>query len=115
MSVKAWALNSWFGRRLSAESGLFASNAAMRSKLSGDAMIAAICPHDDYLYAGHVYIHVMRDIEAPLVVLFGVSHTARRRKIQDVLIFDSHSAWMGPYGECTVSPLREAVMARLPE
>jgi predicted class III extradiol MEMO1 family dioxygenase len=99
----------------SIESALYASNAVKRSKLSGDGMIGAICPHDDYLYAGHVYVHAIREIEAPLVILFGVSHTARRRKIQDVLIFDSHTAWVGPYGECPVSPMRESVTARLPE
>jgi len=81
----------------------------------GGNMVAAICPHDDYLYAGPVYVHVMRHVRAPLVVLFGVSHAARRRGIQGKLIFDSHRAWKGPYGETPVSGLREAVIDALPQ
>ena len=77
-------------------------------------MIGAICPHDDYLYAGRGYVHVMREVKAPRVILFGVSHTARRRGIQDKLIFDDFSAWKSAYGNCPVSPMREEIVAALP-
>lgn len=97
-----------------AERERYHSNVRSFPKMAEDDMIGAIFPHDDYLYAGQVYFHVVREVKAPLAVLFGVSHSARRRGIQDKLIFDKFRAWMGPYGECTVSPLREAVIEALP-
>lgn len=98
----------------SMEAGLYSSNVRSYPCMLGGGMIGAVAPHDDYLYAGPVYVHVMREIKVPLVILFGVSHTARRRNIQDKLIFDSFEAWKGPYGPCRVSPLREAVAEALP-
>ena len=77
-------------------------------------MIGAICPHDDYLYAAPVYVHVMREVRAPLVILFGVCHAARRIGLQGKLIFDDFEAWQGPYGLIPVSSLRERVIDRLP-
>jgi AmmeMemoRadiSam system protein B len=77
-------------------------------------MIGAIAPHDDHLYAGRVYVHAMRRAEAPLAVLVGVCHAGRRKGIEGKLIFDTHEAWAGPYGNCSVSALREEVMDSLP-
>ena len=37
----------------------------------------AICPHDDYTYAGFLYAHVLHSVKAPVVILFGVAHKAR--------------------------------------
>jgi AmmeMemoRadiSam system protein B len=77
-------------------------------------MIGAIVPHDDHLYAGRIYVHAMRRIEAPLAVLVGVCHAGRRKGIEGKLIFDTHAAWVGPYGECGVSALREEIVGSLP-
>ena len=79
-----------------------------------DGIIGAIAPHDDHLYAGRVYVHAMRRIEAPLAVLVGVCHAGRRKGIEGKLIFDTHTAWAGPYGECRVSALRKEVAGSLP-
>ncbi len=98
----------------SLEAGCYASNAADFPPMTKGPMIGAICPHDDYLYAGRGYIHVMREVKAPRVILFGVSHTARRRGIQDKLVFDGFSAWKSAYGNCPVSPMREEIVAALP-
>jgi AmmeMemoRadiSam system protein B len=62
-----------------------------------------------------VYVHALREIETPLVILVGVSHTARRRMVQDKLIFESFDAWRGPYGDCPVSPLRGEIIEALPD
>jgi len=99
----------------SIESARYLSNIAIFPKMSEGSMIGAICPHDDYLYAGHVYTHVMRKVRAPVAILFGVSHTARRRNIQGKLIFDRFEAWKGPYGNSRISSLRESVIERLPK
>ncbi len=77
-------------------------------------LIAAICPHDDYLYAGPVYIHVMREVRAPVIIMFGVSHHARHMGIEGKLIFDDFKAWKSPYGELKISGLREDIIEALP-
>jgi AmmeMemoRadiSam system protein B len=98
----------------SLEAAHYVSNAAAFPLMTHGPMIGGICPHDDYLYAGRGYVHIMREIKAPRVILVGVSHTARRRGIQDKLIFDGFSAWKSAYGNCPVSPVREEIVAALP-
>jgi AmmeMemoRadiSam system protein B len=98
----------------SLEAGRYASNAATFPLMKKAPMIGAICPHDDYLYAGRGYVHVMREIKAPRVILFGVSHTARRRGIQNKLVFGDFSAWKVGGGTCPVSPVRDEIVAALP-
>jgi len=98
----------------SLEGGRFASNAKAFPRMTKEPMIGAICPHDDYLYAGRGYVHVMREVKARRVILFGVSHTARKRGIQGKLIFDDFASWYGPYGRCRVSKLRKDIIKVLP-
>jgi MEMO1 family protein len=98
----------------SLEAPRYASNAAAFPLMTKGPMIGAVCPHDDYLYAGRGYVYVMRELKAPRVILFGVSHTARRRGIQDKLIFEDFAAWNVGGGTCPVSPMREEIVAALP-
>jgi AmmeMemoRadiSam system protein B len=81
---------------------------------SGSPMIGGICPHDDYVYAASAYIKLMKNIQAPLAILIGVSHRARRIGIQGRLVFETFSAWKGPYGNVPVSGIREDIIAALP-
>lgn len=74
----------------------------------------AVSPHDDYAYAGHVYVSVLRNIKAPLVILFGVAHKAKTMNLEDRIVFDSYSYWKGPYGPVKVSDYREEVIRILP-
>jgi len=74
----------------------------------------AICPHDDYLYAGRVYRRIIPLITARTVVLVGVFHKYRRYGARDVMVFDDYRAWRSPDGEIPVSPLRAEVLAQLP-
>lgn len=80
-----------------------------------DCWKAAICPHDDYAYAGYLYPSVLGNIKAHTVILFGVAHKARLMNLKDQLIFDSYDAWKGPYGNVRVSDMREEIIARLPK
>jgi AmmeMemoRadiSam system protein B len=89
-------------------------NARNIQRRTDGPMIGAICPHDDYLYAAPVYAHVMREVQAPLVILIGVCHAARKIGLQGKLIFDDFDAWQGPYGLTPVSSLRERVISLLP-
>jgi AmmeMemoRadiSam system protein B len=83
--------------------------------LGSDARwVAAVCPHDDYVYAGQVYVDALSRLQAKTVILFGVCHKARQFGLEDKLVFDSYTTWRGPYGPVSVSPLREEIMKLLP-
>src|SRR6266487_149595 len=75
----------------------------------------AIAPHDDYAYVGALYPLVLAGVGAGTVIVFGVAHKARQLDLEDQLIFDSFTHWRGPYGDISVSPLRERIMSALPE
>jgi len=75
---------------------------------------AAVCPHDDYYYAGRLYALVLPHIRAKIVVVFGVFHKARVFDCRNKIVFDSFARWRGPYGPVTPSALRDELIARLP-
>lgn len=77
--------------------------------------IAGVCPHDDHLLAGRVYVSLFQNFKARRCVIFGVAHKAKNWGVRDKLIFDSYDYWSGPYGPVTVSSLREEIIRRLPE
>jgi AmmeMemoRadiSam system protein B len=86
------------------------------ANLTEDAgIIAAVCPHDDYYYAGRLYSLLLPRVRARTVLIFGVFHKARVFGCRDKLVFDAFATWHGPYGPVKVSPLRETLIARLPE
>jgi len=79
-------------------------------------IIAAISPHDDYLYAGNIYFPLYKYIKAKEIIIFGVTHGTVRRAMndpRDKLILDDFDLWKGPYGNVAVSPLREMIKNRL--
>jgi len=87
-----------------------------RYGLSPDApVIAGVCPHDDYYYAGRFYSLLVPHIQARTVIVFGVFHKARVFECRDKIVFDAFSAWHGPYGPVKVSALREEILKRLPK
>ncbi len=85
------------------------------SVAAGDRWRMAIAPHDDYAYAGLMYPLVLRNVAAPVVIIFGVAHKARQLDLEDQLVFDSFTHWSGPYGDIAVSSLREKIMTALPQ
>jgi AmmeMemoRadiSam system protein B len=79
-------------------------------------VVAAISPHDDYLYAGRLYRGLFRRIRAKEAVIFGVTHGIVRREIGDpqgVLLLDDFDAWTVPGGSVRVSALRDRIRAGL--
>lgn len=81
-------------------------------------LVAAISPHDDYLYAGNIYYTLYPRIKTKEVVVFGVTHGTVRKAMndpKDVLIFDDYDEWQGPYGNVKVSPLRDFLKSKLDE
>lgn len=75
---------------------------------------ASICPHDDHIYAGPVYVAALKGLRAKTVVVFGVCHKAKALGLRDRLVFDDFERWRGPYGPVPVSSLREEIEQRLP-
>jgi AmmeMemoRadiSam system protein B len=78
------------------------------------ALAAAVCPHDDYYYAGRLYELLVPHVKAKTVILVGVFHKARVFDCRDTLVFEDFAAWRGPYGPVPVSALRSELLARLP-
>lgn len=80
------------------------------------SIIAAISPHDDYLYAGNIYYPLYKNINSKEIIIFGVTHATARRAINDpkgIIIFDEFNKWPGPYSKVSISPLREKLKSRL--
>ncbi|HUI30743.1 MAG TPA: AmmeMemoRadiSam system protein B [Candidatus Acidoferrales bacterium] len=79
-------------------------------------VIAAISPHDDYLYAARVYYPLYRVLRTKEVVIFGVTHGDVRPEIGDphnIVILDSFQFWRGPRQNISISPLREFIKSKL--
>ncbi len=74
----------------------------------------AICPHDDYTYAGWLYPAVLSNMKASTVIIFGVAHKASSFDLEDQLVFDSYKSWHGPYGAVKVSLIRDEIISHLP-
>ncbi len=102
--------------REQAEDVLAAARRAEAAALADEptGLLAAVCPHDDHLYAARVYVHVTEHISAPRVLLLGVFHKARLWNLHDRLVFDRFTAWHGPWGPVPVDGLREELLAALP-
>jgi AmmeMemoRadiSam system protein B len=72
-----------------------------------------ICPHDDYTYAGKLYPELLQNIKAPNLILIGVAHKAAQLGLEDSLVFDSYTAWRGPWKNVPVSPIRAEILNQL--
>lgn len=83
-------------------------------KKSPSVQKAAICPHDDYVYAGWLYPEVLKNIHANTVILFGVAHKAKKFNVENKLVFDSFDEWKEPYGNVRIPGLREKITKTLP-
>ncbi len=75
----------------------------------------AICPHDDYTYAGFLYNELYPHIKANTVIILGVAHKAKKFKVEQKIVFDSYKYWHAPYSDIKISGLREQIMKNLPQ
>lgn len=76
--------------------------------------VAAIVPHDDYLYAGRTAVHALPYLQAKRWILFGVCHACRRVGVRDRLLLDDSAAWRVAGRDFTVdADLRAELAARL--
>lgn len=86
-------------------------------RFPAEGLVAAVSPHDDYLYAGRLYFPLFRSLRTKEAVIFGVTHGTVRAEIKgldSVLILDDFKHWPGVLGPVEVSSLREYIKERLP-
>lgn len=73
-----------------------------------------ICPHDDHLYAGPLYLESLSNIKAKNIILFGVAHKAKKWGIENKLIFEDFDGFKTPKGYLTINKdLRSYIMKNL--
>lgn len=87
-----------------------------KENFTQEGLVAAISPHDDYLYAGRIYYPLFRILKAKEVVIFGVTHGTVRNEIsglQNILILDEFEYWPGLKKPIPISKLREYLKERL--
>ncbi|MDI6849950.1 MAG: AmmeMemoRadiSam system protein B [Candidatus Saccharicenans sp.] len=91
-------------------------SAQEKDRFEARGLVAAISPHDDYLYAGRLYYPLFNLIQAKEAVIFGVTHGAVRNEIKgldSVLILDDYQLWPGVLKPVEISPLRSYLKAHL--
>ena len=77
--------------------------------------VAAILPHDDYVYAGRTAVHALPHLQAKRWIVFGVCHGCRRAGVRDRLLLDDSAVWRVAGRDFPVDVgLREALTDRLP-
>ncbi|MFC2102527.1 AmmeMemoRadiSam system protein B [Bacteroidota bacterium] len=114
-ATQAWQMDSVMAR-INRQFGPQINKALTKKRISKKTIWKmAICPHDDYAYAGYMYPMALQNIKAPVVILLGVAHKARQFGIEGKMVFDSHDAWQAPYGPVSVSALRDKITNQLPK
>ncbi len=81
-----------------------------------EGLVAAISPHDDYLYAGRIYYPLFKILRSKELVIFGVTHGTVRNEInglENILILDEFDYWPGLKKPIPVSSLRDYLMEKL--
>ncbi len=107
---------SWNAKEMDMFMSYLKKNNKNSKSFSSKNLVAAISPHDDYLYAGNVYYPLYKLIKTKEVVIFGVTHGTVRRAMNDpknILIMDDYKLWNGPYGDVKVSSLRDKIKKEL--
>jgi AmmeMemoRadiSam system protein B len=113
-ATKAWQMDSIVQRIDRIHSSVIDSANRLNVLNENTAFRLAICPHDDYAYAGFLYEMVIPHIKAKTVIVFGVAHKAKKFNVEQKIVFDSFEGWEEPYGKCIISPLRDEIIKNLP-
>jgi MEMO1 family protein len=113
-ATQAWQMDSVMNRVFSRQGQKILDSWGRNNIKKFTPWKVAICPHDDYTYAGWLYPAVLRNVKASTVILIGVAHKAKKFGLEDQIVFDSYDQWAAPYGPVKVSILREKIMNQLP-
>lgn len=106
----------WDGNEMDLFIGWLENNPIDSINFPSENLIAAISPHDDYLYAGKIYFPIYKLMRAKEIIILGVTHGTVRRAINDpqnILILDDFDYWKGSYGNVPVSELRNYIKNNL--
>jgi AmmeMemoRadiSam system protein B len=112
---KAFQMDSVMDRLMKRYGKYYDSVYKKQGILKDDILRFAVCPHDDYLYAGYLYNEIYSHIKAKTVIILGVAHKAKQFKIERKLVFDTYDKWHAAYSNVKISPLREQIMKNLPQ
>ena len=111
---KAWQMDSVINR-LMKRYGKYYDSLYKKQNVNGNEVLRfAICPHDDYAYAGFLYNELFPHIKANIVIILGVAHKAKKFGIEKKIVFDTFEQWNAA-GSIKISPLREQIMNNLPQ
>jgi len=114
-ATKAWQLDS-IVKRIDRSYGPSIDSVNKMNLLDENSVFRlAICPHDDYTYAGFLYETIIPHIKAKTVLIFGVAHKAKKFNVEQKLVFDSFDEWKEPFGNIKSSTLREGIIKHLPK
>ena len=98
------------------ESAAVAARRAELGLAEDQPWVAAIMPHDDYLYAAPVDLHLLPGMRAERWIVIGVCHACRRIGVSGKLLFDGHDTWRVAGDEIPVDhELRARLLEDLPE
>jgi MEMO1 family protein len=111
---KAWQMDSVMNR-IEKRFGKYYDSLYQKQALDKDDMLRfAICPHDDYTYAGYLYNEVFSHIKAKTIIVLGVAHKAKQFKTEKKIVFDTFDKWHAAYGDVKISALRNQIINELP-
>ncbi|MCK9202916.1 MAG: AmmeMemoRadiSam system protein B [Bacteroidales bacterium] len=113
-ATQPWQMDSVMDRIFSSQGKKILDSWDFNGITKSTSWKVALCPHDDYTYAGWLYPAVLRNIKASTVILIGVAHKAKKFGIEDKIVFDNYDYWQEPYGPTPISGLREKIMNKLP-
>ncbi len=113
-ATRAWQMDSVMNRIERLQGRRIADSRRRTGVGKTTAWKVAICPHDDYTYAGWLYPVVLQNVKATTVILVGVAHKAKKFGLEDKMVFESYDHWQEPYGPVKVSILREKILNQLP-
>lgn len=113
-ATNAWQMDSVIDR-ISRTCGASIDSVNKLNRIDGNTGFRiAICPHDDYTYAGSLYQSLIPHIRARTIIIFGVAHKAKKFGVEQKIVFDSFNEWKEPYGNMKVSPFRSEIIKNLP-
>lgn len=111
---KAWQMDNVMNR-IKKQYSKYYDNLYKKQNLSeNDFFRFAVCPHDDYSYAGFLYNEVFSHIKVKTFIILGVAHKAKYFNIEQKIVFDAFDHWHAPYGNIKISPLRQQLIYQLP-
>ena len=111
---KAWQMDSVMNRIEKRYRSYYDSLFNKQSYKQDDMLRFAICPHDDYTYAGFLYNEVFSHIKAKTVIILGVAHKATKYGIEQKIVFDTFGQWHAAYSNIKISTLRQQIIKNLP-